>query len=677
MSNSEYFIRHIDFAYIACYTSAMTCLRVILKGGQLVPISEKDREFMEQVAVYFRETRTMANPEGSIRDTAIHFGINRNKVRKILITTGDITSPLTEKAKALKNQGMSVDAIAQKLGVSTATVSIYLPYDDAIRDSLDPSEHALAVRNYRAYEREQAERQVQKRPDREAERMDASWKDEWKKEVKLSYTETDTRPSRMTWDDAEELKQSIDFSDVREMFEERERMMAETKKAEQAEIDELRAQESMTEEQKERLFELETKYGLFAGALVHRSNEALEAVSGERLPYEPREVIRLHMELIDDPEDDSIFGDAIECLKKYGNVKYGRTISRDVVVPRDIPLYAIHYLIQRLFGFQNSHLHKFELPKDKLLHLTENKAGVWSDLVGIVFRSPYMDEDAEFWADDYESGSFKNWLTRKYTGPYLSQCYGEGYVASKRSMRHYPAGDAKCYVLFVKYDDGQEYPRVVQPVYDKNGKKNAPPEARWLQGEIRTEIMNFDDVPIDALPLTSERGCFDLLERLPLECVMGTDTEEMSGSEMISWLSRYIIKLERSGIDGPDSQVFPIAITESIYYNYDFGDNWTIKITAMDDCRDLVEQGRITQEQIDRAQIKCRELYRPVTLAVDGEMLMDDVGGIHGFTDFLRTINPDLSGLSPEEKESARNEKKEMLAWAKGVQNWKKLSPMI
>jgi hypothetical protein len=158
---------------------------------------------------------------------------------------------------------------------------------------------------------------------------------------------------------------------------------------------------------------------------------------------------------------------------------------------------------------------------------------------------------------------------------------------------------------------------------------------------------------------------------------MGTDTEEMSGSEMISWLSRYIIKLERSGIDGPDSQVFPIAVTDSIYYNYDFGDNWTIKITAMDDCRDLVEQGRITQEQIDRAQIKCRELYRPVTLAVDGEMLMDDVGGIHGFTDFLQTINPDLSGLSPEEKENARNEKKEMLAWAKGVQNWKKLSPMI
>ena len=53
----------------------------------------------------------------------------------------------------LKKQGMSIETVAANLGVSTATVSTYLPYEDSIRDSLDPSEHALAVRSYRAYER--------------------------------------------------------------------------------------------------------------------------------------------------------------------------------------------------------------------------------------------------------------------------------------------------------------------------------------------------------------------------------------------------------------------------------------------------------------------------------------------------------------------------------------------
>lgn len=111
--------------------------------------------------------------------------------------------------------------------------------------------------------------------------------------------------------------------------------------------------------------------------------------------------------------------------------------------------------------------------------------------------------------------------------------------------------------------------------------------------------------------------------------------------------------------------------------NYDFGDSWCVKITVSKDCEDLVRDGRITQEQLDKAQIKCRELYRPVTLAVDGEMLMDDVGGMGGFIDFLKTINPELDGMDKEEKELAKTEKKEMLDWAKKVQNWKKLNPMI
>lgn len=634
-------------------------------------ISGKDREFMEQVAAYFRTTKGNANPNGSIRDTAIYFGINRNKVRKILITTGDITSPITEKAMKLKKQGMSIEAIAAKLGISTATVSTYLPYEDSIRDSLDPSEHALAVRNYRAYEREQADRQIQKRTDREEERMDASWKDEWKKEIKLSYTETDTRPSRMTWDDADAIRKSLESSGLPEWFEEAMKMHVESKEAEKAEIDALQAMTSLGDDQKARLSELKLRHGLFPGALVHRSAEDLEAVSGERLPYEPREVKRLHMELVSRINDSEL----TETLQKHGGVKYGRTISRDVVVPYDIPLYAVHYLIQRLFGFQNSHLHRFELPREKLLQLTENKAGVWRDLVGIVFRSPLMDEEDEFWADDYETGSFKNWLTKKYTGPYLSQCHGEGYVSCKKDMKRYPPDDTQCYVVFSKYGDSEEYPQIVQPVYDKAGKKTTPP--RKDGKDVRVEIMRFEDVPIDGLIGSAERNCFDLLERLPLSCVMATSPEDMTGSDMMSQLARYVVALETRGVDAPDMQVFPQAITDTIYYNYDYGDNWVIRITAMDDCVDLVDQGRITQEQIDRAQIKCRELYRPVTLAVDGEMVMDDVGGLHGFAEFLRTINPDLTNLSPSEKEYARNEKKETLAWAKGVQSWKKLSPMI
>jgi hypothetical protein len=48
-------------------------------------------------------------------------------------------------------------------------------------------------------------------------------------------------------------------------------------------------------------------------------------------------------------------------------------------------------------------------------------------------------------------------------------------------------------------------------------------------------------------------------------------------------------------------------------------------------------------------------------------MLVDDVGGLHGFADFLEKINPELKGMDPEEKEDAKREKKEMLVWAKSL----------
>ena len=646
-----------------------------------MPISEKDRNFMEEVAAYFRTTKAVDNPEGSLRDTAIKFGINRNKVRKILITTGDITSPITQRALKLKGQGMSIATIANKLHVSTATVSTYLPYDGIIKNGFDPAPHTQAVRDYRAYERRHIEKQVQNNSKSENmsgfETIDSFWKDEWKDEIKLSYTETDTRPSRMTWDDADALRTSIDFSDVEEVFGDPIKIWQDKENADRLELEKLRSLKKPDEVQKKRITELETEYGLYTGALVRRRNKELEAISGERLPFEPRDVLRLHMELVD-CNGDGIDEKTQKTLRKYGGVKFGNTISRDVVVPSDIPLYAIHYMIQRIFGWQNSHLHKFDLPEKALLRITDNKSGMWADLVGIIFRSPFMNDRDLFWADDYKSGSFKNWLTKKYTGPYLSQCHGEGFVACKRDMGRYPENDEMCYVLFNKSATRPERAIVMRPVYGSNG-KNPPPENYFYDGEDRVETMCFDDVPIEALFMTADRSCFDLIERLPVDCLLTNEQEcnDITGLKMLELIAAYAIHVERSHIDSPTNQVFPQAFTDTIYYSYDFGDGWKIKITVMDDCRDLVEQGRITQLKIDRANIKCRELYRPVTLAADGEMLLDDIGGVSGYADFLDVLNDDTSGMNEEERAKDKAEKKEILDWARNIHGWRKLSPMI
>ena len=83
-----------------------------------------------------------------------------------------------------------------------------------------------------------------------------------------------------------------------------------------------------------------------------------------------------------------------------------------------------------------------------------------------------------------------------------------------------------------------------------------------------------------------------------------------------------------------------LQTTDVLYYNYDFGDDWMIRITASMDACDLVEQGRVTQQDLDEAIADIYKNYRPVCIAADGMFLVDDAGGLSGYTRFLRSINP-------------------------------------
>ena len=644
-----------------------------------MPISPKDKEYMKRVAEYYRSTKSELEPNGSIRDTAIKFDINRNKVRKILITMGELESPITEQALSMRQRGMSIKEIAHDLGVSVATVSTALPYEDKVNNSLDPTQHASDVRGYRAYERERLKRQAGRSSKKQAvsaprtgENMSESTVSvkEWQKDIRMSYTEAYHRPHRSTWEDVDEMREAL----ATELSEDV--------------PDELRELVAYLSSMKER--KISDKKGQFPGALNDRDIDALEKIAGDRLPPDPMRVIRLHLELYDEYADEKIDDEDVQVLKKYGKLEYGDTISRDIIVPDDIPLYALHYVIQRAFGWQNSHLRNFELPDDRFQAMTDGNVAMWSRMVGVLFRSPLMDEEDEFWADDYNGGSFKNWLRKKYTGPYLSQCHGEGIISCLEDIKELDM-DAEYYVMYStaynretrKYD-GEEYISEVTPVYDYGGKKQPEPKP-WHRDEVpyRVEVVNFGQVPSEGMKYVFERNPMALLERLPVGAVLAAGRFHLpddcpederkyvdeqiigSGDELYRLSEKKIEYIKDMDIDSPYMQVLPMPVTDALLYNYDFGDNWRIRITASENCADLVESGRITQAELDRAHVKCREVYRPVLVARDGEMLVDDVGGIHGFTEFLKTINTELKGMEPEEKEEAKREKRESLEWAR------------
>ena len=555
-----------------------------------MPIKPKDYEFMKTVSRYYRETVSAECPDGSIRDTAIYFNLNRNKIRKILITTGDITNPITEDAMKLRQSGVKIVEIAERLGVSTATVSTALPYDGKYDNSLEPTEHATKVREYRAYEKKRKEIQVRN-------------------------------------------------------------MSQNTGK---------------------------------------QNNRAVKSQNPEKKYKMPKTVksIRLHLELYSDYPDKN----TTRLLKKYGGICYGNSISRDLIVPADIPLYALHYAIQKSFGWQNSHLRQFELPEARYKSITNDNAAMWNCLVGVIFRSPLMEDGDEFWADDYIGGSFKKWLRGKYTGPYQSLCRGESYLVCRDNMREVDM-EEECYLLYQnQYNpkkgdySGDEVLSMAMPMYGLGGHKLEKPKP-WHDKDIphRVESVRFRDFPVDGVRFLYDRYPLALLECLPVGMILAvgknavlskrTKSEKRhleeeilhNGAEVLLRAEELNQRNIREFRGIPRAVDVPIPVTDEILYNYDFGDNWKVRITAGENCDDLISDGRVTPSEIDAAYEKCQKEYRPVMIARDGEMLIDDVGGIHGFAEFLRCINPDLERMTDSEKTEALIEKRENLEWAKGM----------
>ena len=127
--------------------------------------------------------------------------------------------------------------------------------------------------------------------------------------------------------------------------------------------------------------------------------------------------------------------ESIDALYKYGDAIDGGMILRELLVPSDITLHALHYALQRAFGWQNSHLRSFELPKAVFDTLTQGTVKGWSDLVGEWFQAPSNFESPLFWDDNYEAGSIKKWLKAKYTGPYVNGGYYDKKSAAKRDIQ--------------------------------------------------------------------------------------------------------------------------------------------------------------------------------------------------------------------------------------------------
>jgi len=373
--------------------------------------------------------------------------------------------------------------------------------------------------------------------------------------------------------------------------------------------------------EKERSVKMRTK-------IVLNSNSTEKERIGSKVTGEP---IRIHLKLHREGLDE----DERRILKKYGRSSTGNSIERDILIPHDMTLHALHYAILRLYGWQNGHLHSFHLPDEVYKKLTNNTVRGWGNLIGVLFQSVYPENvwDVRYGDDDYEYGSIKTWLKKKYTGPYQYLGWYEQYDVAVSE--------------FNDFTEHFQNMAVYEPFDSDNSDKSR--EDRIVK---HAPVI---DLTLDELneSIFMEDSTNDLLERITVSSILAYKGGKKVGAEK---LGQKMIKRWYKGYgEVLEPEVRPI--TDKLFYRYDYGDGWIVEITRTKDCGDLIENGMITEDELAEAISTVIETYRPVCIRQDGMRLVDDVGGFGGFIKMLRILyesdewNERLDPNDPDTKE--------------------------
>jgi hypothetical protein len=343
------------------------------------------------------------------------------------------------------------------------------------------------------------------------------------------------------------------------------------------------------------------------------------------VPY----AIKLHLEL-DNNED--LNEEEIGILLEFGKMENG--ITRDIIVPGDITLHALHYVINRAFGWQNSHLHSFHPDEDDYNRMIKSgKLKNWAKLAGVYFRFPNEDYEDLYWDDDYKASfSVKNWLRKKYTGPY--------YYGGTREYFYKCQQDIK-----VLYDNFStlEVRKSFAEWYDECEKLKVKTGNKDAKANMIKRISPISDVTVTELAdsIHFPGGFDELIERIPLYDILLMPGIKQNYD---SWIFLNGAIWNKCRNDKKCLAPVTIPILNNLHYSYDYGDGWNVKITATA-CYESKKKYEASGNPIHPI-----EEHRPVCVAADALPVCDDVGVIHGYCNMLAALHGD----DIEEKEAIK-----------------------
>ncbi len=388
---------------------------------------------------------------------------------------------------------------------------------------------------------------------------------------------------------------------------------------------------------------------------------------------EPVPILRLHLELVRDfvygEEEEDLDLSEEERKRFFSLAKAERGISRDILVPADMNLHALHYAIQRLFGWQNSHLHCFSLTPGDFEHVTNGNFGEYSELCGILFRFPNDDYADQYWDDDYEEQiSVKSWLRKKYRAPFRCECVSDSWLGNQWDVEDFLE-------RFPQFTRDESIEDVLEEIIF-DGDLNSLSE-RLCIGELMVPSENSIGLVNDWKAMISyrTRNLQEEMIEFGVDPKRRKDAAEelrewrasLNELDRIKWLNPTSYRSEvrkQTGRSYEETLAYhreEVAFWEErccelvfdwninlepifheLYYFYDYGDDWCVRITAV--------------EEMSAPPADVEWDGNAVCVAADGLNLVDDCGGIHGYMDMLETLHG-----------SDRKEAQEMRDWARGL----------
>ncbi len=613
-----------------------------------------DQDLYQRIVAAFKQT-------GSVDRTAQLCDTYAIKVRKVLITEGLWHSKKSDAVNALRERGYSVSEIAEALGMEEKNVQFYLPYSE----------------NYLSGERTDSSERV------------AAFRQRSRKAADASLTREQESAGRIAPPTNRKKERQQPPKRIKDEFWDKKNRPQSSKK---------------------------------------------EKWDKKNRPQST--IFQLKVELVKEEEDGDLFRGEPDAEALRALVKTKDGISREILVPGKMNLHQLNYAIQEAFGFMNCHLHHFSLPEALFRQLTEEETGKWAEMCGVYLHVPVEEDFSDlYWDDDYKQGkSAKAWMRSKYTGTRKNYAVGETYIDSLRLLKE----EAEWIQEEMEADgDTRRFQDLPMEEYIREflfGEINAVLERLSVEELFMTQSLPKEEtdawrdamredieVSLSYLEAFKKTKSFKSLEeamsvlrlmrenRDSLDKAIWTNREEMK--ELYGMNPELVLEDLEDEIKRTEGQIGDAMhafdpptrpITNTLYFHYDYGDDWLFKIT----CREIytLQSNQISEKETETALKKAKKqlttpnptienkliacdwgkdyqqeytftdtknrelhnmLYRPLCTAylekrpvcthAEGLSLIEDVGGPTGFFEFIRDIHGNDPDNAPDLREWARS----------------------